>query len=284
VSSTVASIAYAPNVSWLFPELPFALRPKAVADLGFEAIEFGFPSHADLEALDACRQEHGTRIVLFNQDVPVWDAANRGYLVDPKRRAEFERTLDQALSMATRLGVQKIMLPAGVELPGMDRGAQRERMLENLRAAAPQAAQAGVLLTIEVLNPEDNPGYFLTSSAEAIDIVRQVDHPNVRFQMDTYHLQRMEGHLLETLRANIEWIGHLQFADEPGRHEPGTGAIDFAALVAAAETLGYGGYIGLEYIPRAPGAEALAWVPPERRAPRRGQTAVEIIMKKESSR
>jgi hydroxypyruvate isomerase len=281
--SAGVKLTYAPNVSWLFPELPFALRPKAVADLGFEAIEFGFPSHADLDALDACRQECGTRIVLFNQDVPVWDAANRGYLVDPRRRAEFERTLDQALSIATRLGVQKIMLPSGVELPGMGRGAQRECMLENLRAAAPQAAQAGVMLTIEVLNPDDNPGYFLTSSVEAIDIVRQVNHPNVRFQMDTYHLQRLEGHLLKTLRTNMEWIGHLQFADEPGRHEPGTGAIDFATLVAAAERLGYEGYIGLEYIPLAQGAEALAWVPAERRAPRRERRTADI-MTKESSR
>jgi hydroxypyruvate isomerase len=281
--SAGVKLTYAPNVSWLFPELPFALRPKAIADLGFEAIEFGFPSHADLDALDACRQEHGTRIVLFNQDVPVWDAANRGYLIDPKRRAEFERTLDQALSIATRLGVQKIMLPAGVELPGMDRGAQRECMLENLRAAAPMAAQANVVLTIEVLSPDDNPGYFLTSSAEAIDIVRRVDHPHVRFQMDTYHLQRLEGHLVETLRANIDWIGHLQFADEPGRHEPGTGTIDFAALEAAAEAVGYDGYIGLEYIPLAQGAEALAWVPAERRAPRRELNAAEI-MTKESSR
>ena len=263
-------LGFAPNVSWLFPELPFALRPKAVADLGFEALEFGFPSHADLEALDACRQEHGLRIVLFNQDVPVWDAANRGYLVDPKRRAEFQRALDQALTIARRLGVEKIMLPAGVVLPGMARQAQRECMLENLCAAAPLAAEANVILTIEVLNPDDNPGYFLTSSPEALEIVRRVDHPNVRFQMDTYHLQRLEGHLVETLRANIGWIGHLQFADEPGRHEPGTGRIDFAALESAAEAGGYQGYIGLEYIPQARGAEALAWVSASRRAPRRG--------------
>ena len=283
VSSAASGIAYAPNVSWLFPELPFALRPKAVADLGYEAIEFGFPSHADLDALDACRQEYGLRIVLFNQDVPVWDAANRGYLVDPKRRAEFERTLDQALRIARRLRVDKIMLPAGVELFEMERGAQTECMLENLRSAAPQAAQAGVLLTIEVLNPDDNPGYFLTSSAEAVDIVRQVNHPNVRFQMDTYHLQHMEGHLLETLRMDFEWIGHLQFADEPGRHEPGTGAINFAALVAAAETLGYDGYIGLEYIPLALGAGALAWVPAERSALRREPKTTDITTKESST-
>jgi hydroxypyruvate isomerase len=264
-------LGYAPNVSWLFPELPFALRPAAVADLGFEALEFGFPSHADLDALETCRQERGTRIVLFNQDVPVWDVANRGYLVDPTRRAEFQRTLEQALAIASRLDVEKIMLPAGVTLPGMKRQAQKECMLENLRAAAPLAQDAGVLLTIEVLNPDDNPGYFLTSSAEAIEIVRQVDHPHVRFQLDTYHLQRLEGHLLETLRSNVEWIGHLQFADEPGRHEPGTGSIDFPALVGAAEAGGYQGYIGLEYVPQASGAQALAWIPGERRAPRRAR-------------
>lgn len=264
-------LGYAPNVSWLFPELPFALRPKAVAGLGFEAIEFGFPSHADLQALDACRQEQGLRIVLFNQDVPIWDGANRGYLVDPERRDEFRRTLDQALDLARRLGVEKIMLPAGVVRPDMPAPAQRECMLENLCDAGPLAADARTLLTIEVLNPDDNPGYFLTSSAEALAIVRQVNHPNVRFQMDTYHLQRLEGHLLETLRANAEWIGHLQFADEPGRHEPGTGVIEFEPLVSAAESAGYRGYIGLEYLPHAPGAAALAWVPEERRAPQRGQ-------------
>jgi len=267
-------LGYAPNVSWLFPELPFSLRPQAVAALGFEAIEFGFPSHADLPALEACRQEHGLHIVLFNQDVPVWDDANRGYLVDPERRDEFRRTLEQALDLARRLDVEKIMLPAGVVRPDMPAQAQRECMLENLRRAGPLAADAGTLLTIEVLNPDDNPGYFLTSSAEALAIVRQVNHPNVRFQMDTYHLQRLEGRLLETLRANAEWIGHLQFADDPGRHEPGTGVIEFEPLVSAAESAGYRGYIGLEFVPQAAGAAALAWVPEERRAPLRGQVNI----------
>jgi hydroxypyruvate isomerase len=264
-------LGYAPNISWLFPELPFALRPRAVADLGFEALEFGFPSHADLDALDACRREAGLRIVLFNQDVPVWDAANRGYLVDPTRRPEFDRTLDQALDIARRLEVEKIMLPAGVIVTGMAHDAQLECMLENLRAAAPRAAQAGVMLTIEVLNPVDNPGYLLTSWREAVEVVREINHPNVRFQMDTYHLKRMGEELLEPLRVAGDWIGHIQYADEPGRHEPGTGAIDFAALEAAIEAAGYWGSIGLEYIPQAEGAAALAWVPAARRARQRGR-------------
>jgi hydroxypyruvate isomerase len=259
-------LAYAPNVSWLLPELPFALRPRVVAELGFGAIEFGFPSHADLDALQAARRDLGLEIVLFNQDVPVWDAANRGYLADPSRRDEFDRTLDRALEIVHRLGVRKVMLPAGVELPGMDRAGQRDCMLENLRRAAPQAADAGAMLTLEALNPHDNPGYFLTSSSEALGIVREVDHPAVRFQMDTYHLQVMEGHLEQTLREGAAWIGHIQFADAPGRHEPGTGEIDFARLEAVAAEAGYRGYIGLEYLPQAKGAQALAWVPAERRS------------------
>ena len=259
--SESSGLAYAPNISWLLPELPFAQRPRAVAQAGFGAVEFGFPSHADLDALQAARADWGLEIVLFNQDVPVWDRNNRGYLVDPARGDEFRRTLDEALAIAARLAVQKIMLPAGVELPGLDRQLQRECMVERLCLAAGLAAQAGLLLTIEVLNPDDNPGYFLTSSAEAIDIVEQVNHPHVRFQMDTYHLQRLGGDLERTLRANGQTIGHIQFADEPGRHEPGSGSIDFAALLRAAQAVGYRGYIGLEYVPQFPGTETLAWVP-----------------------
>jgi hydroxypyruvate isomerase len=258
-------LAYAPNISWLLPELPFAERPRAIAEAGFGALEFGFPSHADLDALEAARQEWGLEIVLFNQDVPVWDAANRGYLVDRRRREEFRRRLDEALLLARRLGALKVMLPAGVEVPGMAHQAQHDCMVENLRYSAPLAAQASVLLTIEVINPIDNPGYFLTSSREALDVVREVGHPSVRFQYDTYHLQRLEGNLASTLRDNMDWIGHIQFADAPGRHEPGTGAIDFGLLAAEAEASGYRGYIGLEYNPLAEGLQALAWVPEGRR-------------------
>ncbi len=254
-------LTFAPNISWLFPELPFSRRAQAAAEAGFSAIEFGFPSHADLDALEAAVKDLGMTIVLFNQDVPVWDRRNRGYLVDPKRGDEFRRKLDEALEIARRLRVLKIMLPAGVEVPDLSRSQMRDCMIENLRYAAPLAAQAGVLLTIEVLNPHDNPGYFLTSSSEAIEVVQQVNHPNVRFQFDTYHLQLLEGNLAHTLRHNMPWIGHIQFADHPGRHEPGTGALDFKLLTGVIEAAGYSGFIGLEYIPLASGAAALNWAP-----------------------
>lgn len=265
---TAAAPRFAPNISWLLPGLPFAERPRALAAAGFGALEFGFPSHADLEALQAARDAWGLEIVLFNQDVPVWDAANRGTLSDPARRAEFERTLDQALEIARRLGVRKVMLPAGVTLPDRSPLEQRDCALENLRAAAPRAADAGVTLTLEVLNPIDNPGYILTSAAQAVEWVRALDHTRVRFQFDSYHLQVQEGELAGVLARHGWAIGHVQFADHPGRHEPGSGGIDFSAVLAGLERAGYDGYIGLEYIPRTTGIEALDWVPQEsRRAP-----------------
>jgi len=259
-------LQYAPNISWLFPELPFKKRPGAVAKLGFTAIEFGFPSHADLAELRVLKEELGLNIVLFNQDVPVWDRANRGYLVDPNRRDEFRRKLDEALQIAGSLSVMKIMLPAGVELADMPRQMQRDCMIDNLHYAAPIAADAGVLLTIEALNPVDNPGIFLTTSQEGIEIVKLVGHPNVRFQFDTYHIQMMEGNPAQKITENSPWIGHIQFADFPGRHEPGTGSLDFDNLISMIQLSGYEGYIGLEYTPHAPGAAALDWVPRALRA------------------
>jgi len=253
-------LTFAPNISWLFPELSFSERPAEVAGLGFNSIEFGFPSHADLPALQAACDDLGMQIVLFNQDVPVWNRENRGYLVDPQRKDEFQRKLEESLEIARRLRVLKIMLPSGVEVPGLPRQAQRACMLENLMWAAPLAAQAGVLFTIEVLNPVDNPGYFLTSGREALEIVKELDHPNVRFQFDTYHLQMMEQGLVQILSEESQWIGHIQFADFPGRHEPGTGQIDFDRLMAIIQSSAYSGYIGLEYKPFAPGAAALDWV------------------------
>ena len=274
-------LAYAPNLSWLLPELPLGERARAVAEAGFEAVEFGFPSATDLDALERAQAEQGLEIVLFNQDVPVWDRQNRGYLCDPARREEFRQRLEQALRLAERLKVQKVMLPAGVELPEIERRRQHDLIVENLAYAAPLAARSGVLLTIEVLNPEDNPGYLLTSSQEALQIVHQVDHPNVRFQFDSYHLQALEGGLVDTVRNNGQWIGHVQFADHPGRGRPGSGSIDFGAILEALHLAGYSGLIGLEYIPREPGLQSLAWVPQEMRA-RQHAGAITVLEEKET--
>jgi len=253
-------LTYAPNISWLFPEQPFKDRARSAAEAGFKAVEFGFPSACDISGLAEVQAEFGLEVVLFNQDVPVWDANNRGYLANPGRRDEFKQTLDDALKIVEMLGVHKVMLPVGVELPGMTREAQRTCIIENLGYASRLAEQADVLLTIEALNPIDNPGYFLTSSAEGFDIILAVNHPHIKFQFDTYHLQLMEGNLTNNLVEHIELIGHIQFADAPGRHEPGTGELNFLNLSKAILEAGYDGYIGLEYVPLAQGKAALDWL------------------------
>jgi hydroxypyruvate isomerase len=270
-SDDAGDLAYAPNISWLLPEFPPGERPRALALAGFEAIELGFPSAVDLAAIEAAQQEFGLEVVLFNQDVPVWDRWHRGYLSDPNGREEFRRRLDEALAVAQRLRAHKLMLPAGVQLPGVDRRAQHDLIVENLREAAPIAGQAGLMLTIEVINPLDHPGYFLDSTREAMEVLREVDHPSVRLQFDSYHLRVLEEPLEETFAAHAAGIGHVQFGDYPARCQPGTGTIDFPGLLQTVRRSGYRGYIGLEFVPLQVGLQALAWVPPGMRS--RGASA-----------
>lgn len=255
------TLSYAPNVSWLFPELAFADRIYAVARAGFVAIEFGFPSQADIPAVEASREEYGLVVALFNMDVAVWDGVCRGYLADPKWRDEFDRTFEQTLRLAERLGCRVVHVPVGNRVPEMSRDAQREQIVENLRRVAPLAEQQGLTITIEALNQLDNPGFYLSSSREGFQIVEAVDHPNVRFQYDFYHIQLQEGNLINTFTEHIAQIGHFQVADPPGRHEPGTGEINFPQVLAALAATGYDGYVGLEYSPQAQGNAALDWLP-----------------------
>jgi hydroxypyruvate isomerase len=137
--------------------------------------------------------------------------------------------------------------------------------LEHLAWATPQASQAGVTLLIEPLNPVDFPDIFLRSTQAAFDLVTQISHPSLRLQYDIYHAQMSEGNLIGTLTSYISWISHIQIADAPGRHQPGTGEINYPNVFAALETLAYGGYIGLEYRPHGSTAESLAWLPREKR-------------------
>jgi hydroxypyruvate isomerase len=142
----------------------------------------------------------------------------------------------------------------------------RDTMVANLKAAAPLARAHGITLLIEALNTWESPRYFLDRSQLGFEIVREVGEPNVRFQYDAYHMQRMEGELTTTLTRNVEWIGHVQIADVPGRHQPGTGEINYPYLLGALEAAGYEGYVGLEYRPSGTTEESLAWLPREARA------------------
>jgi hydroxypyruvate isomerase len=251
----------APNVSWLLGELPLPDRMRLVAEAGFEAIEIGFYGQLDLSELMTAKEELSLQLVLLNMDVPGWGPGNRGYMADPLGKEIFTSALTDGLRVARMLHAQKMMLPIGASIPGIPPEVQTACIVENLGHAAREAEQADILLTIEPLSPAFASDYFLTSSAQALGIVHAVNHPLVKFQFDTFHLQITEGNLIHTLRENIAAIGHIQFADAPGRTEPGRGELNFQNIARAADEAGYDSYIGLEYVPASEGAATFDWVP-----------------------
>ncbi|MCX6071535.1 MAG: TIM barrel protein [Chloroflexi bacterium] len=232
-----------------------------MAEAGFEAIEIGFYGQLDLDELKTAKEKLGLQLVLLNMDVPGWGPGNRGYMADPSGREIFSVALAKALRTAEALHAKKMMLPIGASIPGISPEVQTACIVENLVHAARQAEQTDILLTIEPLSPAFASDYFLTSSAQALDIVHSVNHPLVKFQFDTFHLQITEGNLIHTLRENMDAIGHIQFADAPGRTEPGQGELNFQNIARAADEAGYRSYIGLEYVPVSRGAATFDWVP-----------------------
>lgn len=251
----------APNISTLFSAGGARARIEAVARAGFRAFEFLQARSFDLEELDAARREHGMTAVLLNLESGD-GVARRGYLAQPECEEEWLRSLDEGLEVARRLGVGRAHVLCGWERPEVGRERQRDLVVERLRRVAPMAADAGVTLLLEGLNTFDNPGYFLHHSWQGFEIVELVGHPNVRFQYDLYHMYQMEGNLGATVEANLSRIGHMQLADVPGRHEPGTGEINYPNVLRRIDAAGYTGYIGLEYRPIA--TDPFAWIAPIR--------------------
>jgi hydroxypyruvate isomerase len=238
------TLRYAANLSMLYTEVLFLDRFASAAAAGFAAVEFLFPYEAGVGAIRARSGEWGT-------------------LGDPARRDCFRRSFAEALEAADRLHCRRLNALFGNEVVGLEPSAQIDCAVENLGWAAPQAARAGVTLLVEPLNPIDFPRYFLHTTAVALDIVAWVDHPAVRLQYDVYHAQMTEGNLIHTITTSFPYIGHVQIADVPGRHEPGTGEIDFPAVFSALDRLGYPGYIGLEYRPSSGTDASLSWLPRE---------------------
>jgi hydroxypyruvate isomerase len=261
-------VRYSANLTMLFNEVPFLERFERAAAAGFHAVEFLFAHNVDQGGVARELERHGLELVLFDPEGGDFPAGDRGYLCDPGRRERLMKTVDDAIATARRLGCRRLNVLAGNRVEGVGDAELRRTVVENLRAAAPRARAAGITLLIEALNTWESPRYFLDRSRLGLEIVREVGEPNVRFQYDCYHMQRMEGQLIETLTANLEWIGHVQIADVPGRHEPGTGEINYTNVLGALEGAGYDGYVGLEYRPSAKTEDSLAWLPREARARR----------------
>ena len=253
---------FSANLSMLFTEHPFLDRFEAAARAGFKAVEFLFPyafTAAEIrERLDA----HGLQLVLHNLPAGDWDAGERGIACHPDRVDEFCSGVATAITYATRLGVKQVNCLAGKAPPGVSESLLRLTFIDNLRYAASELKKNGLRLLIEPINNFDIPGFYLNRTAQAIGILDEVGADNAFVQYDIYHAQRMEGELAATMEKHLPCIGHIQLADNPGRHEPGTGEINYPFLFAHLDRIGYQGWIGCEYKPATSTEAGLGWYRP----------------------
>ncbi len=251
----------AANLSMMFTERPLPERIAAARAAGFDGVEIQFPYDHAADALAAVARAAATPVVLIN--IPAGDAAagDIGLGAIPSRRAEFREGVARCLSYARVLGVRRVNILSGRPGPGADPAECRATLVENLRFAAAAFAPHGIRTLIEPVNPLDRPGFFLDRLAPAIDIAREAATPAAGVLFDLYHMARTEPDLVAAIGEAGRLIGHVQFADTPGRHEPGTGTIDFAAAFAALRRAGYADWVAAEYTPAARTEDGLGWLP-----------------------
>lgn len=251
---------FAANLSLLFAERGFLERFGAAARAGFSAVECQFPYAWPAAELAAALAENRLEMVLHNLPAGDWTAGERGIACHPGRIAEFREGIELALEYARVLRCPRLNCLAGVVPSGVSLEAARETFVANLRFAAKILAREGRQLLIEPINTFDIPGFLLHHSRDAASLVEDVGEPNLFIQYDIYHAQRMEGELGGTLARLLPHIGHIQLADNPGRHEPGSGEINFPWLLRHLDALGYAGWIGCEYLPAAGTEAGLGWL------------------------
>jgi hydroxypyruvate isomerase len=261
---------FAANLSMLFNEVAFLDRFAAAAAAGFRGVEFMFPYPYGKDALQDSIGASGVEVVAFNMPPGDWDAGDRGIACDPRRRAEFQDGVGKAIDYAQALSCRRIHGMAGLRPRDVDDERIRETYVASMAFAARELHARGITLLVEAINPRDIPGFYVTTSRQALALIDEIAAPNVRFQADLYHLQIVEGDLSHTLETRRERIGHVQIADTPGRHEPGTGEINYPFLFRHLDRIGYDGWVGCEYRPLTTTEAGLGWLRPylaERGAP-----------------
>lgn len=247
------------NVSTIFTEAPFLARFAKAKQHGFSLVECQFPYAAAPEAVAVELEEYGLSLVSINLPAGDWEKGERGLAILPGRHDDFRRALEEGVRYALALGAPRLHCMAGVVPADLPRERAKEIYMRRLDEAAAALGVHGLTLTIEPINPFDMPGYFLTDIDEAAAIIRALGRANVKVQYDIYHMARLGRDVTATFAAYEPLIDHVQFADAPGRHEPGTGALPYHRIFAFLQERGYDGAIGLEYIPSGESGESFAW-------------------------
>ncbi|RKD89253.1 hydroxypyruvate isomerase family protein [Halopiger aswanensis] len=228
-------------VEMVYDDEPFVDRISRAAEAGADAVEFWDWREKDLEAIVDTAEV---------SDIPIAGFVAGGTLTDPDAADDAVETIRESIATAAEYDVPTLIVTTGQDQDGLDRDTQYDNIVDVLSRVAPDAEEADVTLVLEPLNTAvDHPGYFLETSAEGFDIVDDVGSPNVQLLYDVYHQQVTEGNVIQTITDNVDRIGHVHIADVPGRHEPGTGELDYETIIGAIDEAGYDGYVGCEFSP-----------------------------------
>jgi hydroxypyruvate isomerase len=249
----------AANLTMLYNEVEFLDRFDAAAKSGFAGVEYLFPYAYPKEQIAERLARHRLTQVLHNLPAGDWASGERGIACDPRRVGEFQDGVATAIEYATTLGCVQLNCLAGIAPQGIDVQTVRATFVANLRFAADKLGMVGIKLLTEPINTFDIPGFFLSGTRQALDIIRDVGSSNLFLQYDVYHMQRMEGELANTIKTHLPQIAHVQIADNPGRNEPGTGEINYRFLFGFLDSIGYTGWIGCEYKPKDTTVGGLGW-------------------------
>lgn len=252
---------FAANLSMLFQEVDFLERFEQAAKAGFKYIEYLFPYDYPAASLLAQLKAHKLEQVLFNLPPGNWNQGERGIACLPDRVMEFQEGVGQAIHYAQTLGVKQLNCLAGISPQGIKEDLLWETIISNVQFAADQLATQNMTLLIEPINSKvDMPGFFIDTLDKAIVLITKAQRTNIKVQFDLYHMQIMQGDLLRTLEQHLDVIQHIQFADNPGRHEPGTGEINYPPIFHQLDEMGYQGWVSAEYIPSGNTFDSLSWL------------------------
>lgn len=252
---------FAANLSMLFTEQPFLQRFAAARAAGFTAVEYLWPYAEPTDVLAAHLSAAGLEQALFNSPSGDTDAGERGLAALTGREEEFRRGIDTALAYAQALHCPRVHVMAGILGRDQDREQARDTYLANLRTALDAARGSGVTLLLEPINAYDMPGYFLRTLPQAQAVIDELDDAGLAIQLDWYHAVRTEPDVVAATRRHLPSTAHLQLAGVPGRHEPDVGTVDYPALFALVDELGFDGWIGCEYHPLRRTGDGLGWLP-----------------------
>ena len=250
------------NLTMMFNEVDFPDRFERASRAGFKGVEFLFPYAWDNEEIAEKLDKYGLETVLHNLPAGDWPGGERGIACLPDRAREFQEGVGLAIKYAKVLRCPRLNCIVGLTPKEVPAEKVRQTLVDNLRFAAAALEKEGIILLVEALNNHDIPGFYLTRTQDVLRLIEEVNHPNLWLQYDIYHMQIMEGNLTRTILDNLARIRHIQLGDNPGRHEPGTGEINFTNLFRFIDEAGYDGWLGCEYKPAGVTEDGLDWVKP----------------------